>query len=153
MGTDTPNILSRETTFLMGILKKCLPVEKDPIGQTNTQFNHILIPVSDQADQLLSTEGVFSHSVPSMEGVFCHSVMSVEEKLPCHSVLSMEGGSQMNCASISDMAESQETQISSNSGSNNPSLSIADLPLRWKLHLHIQTSSKVLVNFQEILTS
>ena len=24
MGTDTPNILSRETTFLMGILKKCL---------------------------------------------------------------------------------------------------------------------------------
>ena len=31
MGTDTPNILSRETTFLMGILKKCLPVEKVPI--------------------------------------------------------------------------------------------------------------------------
>ena len=50
MGTDTPNILSRETTFLMGILKKCLPVEKVPIGQTNTQSNHIPIPVSDQAD-------------------------------------------------------------------------------------------------------
>ena len=33
MGTDTPNILSRETTFLMGILKKCLPVEKVPINQ------------------------------------------------------------------------------------------------------------------------
>ena len=28
MGIDTPNILSRETTFLMGILKKCLSVEK-----------------------------------------------------------------------------------------------------------------------------
>ena len=50
MGTDTPNILSRETTFLMGILKKCLPVEKVPIEQTNTQSNHIPIPVSDQAD-------------------------------------------------------------------------------------------------------
>ena len=35
----------------------------------------------------------------------------------------------MNCASISEMAESQETQISSNSGSNYPSLSITDLPL------------------------
>ena len=35
MGTDTPNILSRETTFLMGILKKCLPVEKVPIEKTN----------------------------------------------------------------------------------------------------------------------
>ena len=35
----------------------------------------------------------------------------------------------MNCASISETVESQETQISSNSGSNKPSLSIADLPL------------------------
>ena len=74
-------------------------------------------------------EGVFNHSVPSTEGVFCHSVTSAEEKLPCHSVPSMEGASQMNCASISETAESQETQISLNSGSNNPSLSIADLPL------------------------
>ena len=82
MGTDTPNILSRETTFLMGILKKCLLVEKVPIGQTNTQSNHTSIPVSDQADQLPSMEGVFSHSVSSMEGVFCHSVTSAEEKLP-----------------------------------------------------------------------
>ena len=129
MGTDTPNILSRETTFFMGILEKCLPVEKVPIEQTNTQSNHIPIPVSDQADRLPSTEGVLSHSVMSMEGVFCHSVMSAEENLPCNSVLSMEGGSEMNCASMSETVESQETQISSNSGSNNPSLSIADLPL------------------------
>ena len=35
MGTDTPNILSRETTFLMGILKKCLAVEKVPIEQVD----------------------------------------------------------------------------------------------------------------------
>ena len=35
----------------------------------------------------------------------------------------------MNCASISEMVESQETPISSKCGSNNPSLSITDLPL------------------------
>ena len=93
------------------------------------QSNHIPISVSDQADQLLSMEVSFSHSVPSTGGVFCHSDTSVEENLPCNSVPSMEGGSQMNCASISEMVESQESQISLNSGSNNPSLSIAVLPL------------------------
>ena len=93
------------------------------------QNDHIPIPVSDQEDRLQSMEVAFDHSVPSTEGVFCHSFKSVEENLPCHSVLSMEGGSQMNCASISEMAESQGTQISLNSGSNNHSLSIADLPL------------------------
>ena len=112
----------------MGIHNKCYPVEKVPIEQ-NTQSNHIPISVSDQADQLPSTEIAFSHSVPSTEGVFCHSDMSVEDNLPCHSVLSMEGGSQMNCASISETVESQESQISLNSGFNNHSLSIADLPL------------------------
>ena len=30
MGIETPNLLSRETTFLMGILKKCLSVETAP---------------------------------------------------------------------------------------------------------------------------
>ena len=168
MGTDTPNILTRETTFLMGILKKCLPVEKVSIEQAPTQSNHIPISISDQTDQLPSmeeafshsvpsTEGVFSHSVPSMEGVFCHSVTSAEENLPCHPVPSTEEGSQMNCASISEMAESPEspeTQISSNSDSNKPSLSVVDLPLtqeRWNLRM--QTSSRVLVNFQENPTS
>ena len=74
-------------------------------------------------------EETLSHSVPSTEGVFSHSDMSAEENLPCHSVPSMEEGSQMNCASISEMAESPKAQISSNSGSNNHSLSITDLPL------------------------
>ena len=143
MGTDTPNILSRETTFLMGILKKCLPVEKVPIKQTNHTPNSI----ADQTEQLPSTEEAFRHSVPSTEGVFCHSVTSAvpsmegvfrhsvmsavpsTEDVFCHSVTSTEEGSQMNCASISKTAESPETQISSNSGSNKPSLSVVDLPL------------------------
>ena len=75
MGTDTPNILSRETTFLMGILKKCLPVEKVSIEQTN----HTPKSISDCTE-------AFRHSVLSTEGVFCHSVMSAvsfcKKKLP-----------------------------------------------------------------------
>ena len=54
----------------------------------------------------MSTEGVFSHSVPSTE----------------------DSRSQMNCASISNMAESPDSS-SDLVGSNNHSLSIADLPL------------------------
>ena len=132
MGTDTPNILSREATFLMGILKNCLPVEKVPIKQSN----HTPIYVSDPTEQLPSMEEAFSHSILSTEGVFRHSVTSAVlfmEGVFCHSVTSVvpstEEGSQMNCACISKMAESPEIQISLNSGSNKPSLSVVDLPL------------------------
>ena len=78
MGIDTPNLLSRETTFLMGILKKCLSVEKTPNEPNNQIFP---IPVSGhsvplteedplmpvEADPITSREGVFSHSVTSTE--------------------------------------------------------------------------------------
>ena len=76
MGIDTPNVLSRETTFLMGILKKCLPVEKAPIKQVTpqrvqeTNANNS-VSVSDP------TPGHSRHSLSSTEGVFCHSDMSV----------------------------------------------------------------------------
>ena len=52
-----------------------------------------------------------------MEGVFGHSVPSTEDR------------SQMNCASISDMAETPDSSSNRVSGLNNHSLSIADLPL------------------------
>ena len=139
MGIETPNLLSRETTFLMAILKKCLSVEKAP-NEPNNQISstsvseHPLLPTEGvfghsvpltEEDPLTSTEGVFSHSVPlteedpltSMEGVFGHSVPSTEDR------------SQMNCASISDMAETPDSSSNRVSGSNNHSLSIADLPL------------------------
>ena len=109
MGIDTPNLLSRETTFLMGILKKCLSVEKTP-NEPNDQISptsvsgHSVPPM--EKDPLTSTEGVFSHSVPSTED-----------------------RSQMNCASISNTAESPDSSSDRVVGSNNPSLSIADLPL------------------------
>ena len=136
MGIETPNLLSRETTFLMGILKKCLSVEKTP-NEPNNQISSL--PVSGhsvppteadplkpaEADPLASTEGVFSHSVLSTEGVSCHSVLLTEE----NPLTSTEERSQMNCASISDTADSSDSSSVRVVGSNNHSLSITDLPL------------------------
>ena len=119
MGIDTPNLLSRETTFLMGILKKCLSVEKtpeEPNNQISTPVSGHSVPLMEE-DPLTSTEGVFSHSLTSTEGVSSHSVLSTEDR------------SQMNCASIPNTAESPESSSDLVVGSNNPSLSIADLPL------------------------
>ena len=136
MGIDTPNLLSRETTFLMGILKKCLSVEKTP-DEPNNQISsipvsgHSVPPTEEdpltpaEGDPLTSTEGVFSHSVPSTEGVFCHSVPPTE----ADPLMSMEHRSQMNCASISDTAETSDSSSDRVVGSNYHSLSIADLPL------------------------
>ena len=129
MGIDTPNLLSRETTFLRGILKKCLSVEKtpkEPNNQTSFPVSGHSVPLAEE-DPLTSTEGESSHSVPpveedpltSTEGVFSHSVPSMEE----------DSRSQMNCANTPDTAESPESSSNRVVGSNNPSLSIADLPL------------------------
>ena len=128
MGIDTPNLLSRETTFLMGILKKCLSVEKAPnepnnqISSTSVSGHSVLLT---EESSLVSTEGVFCHSVMSTEGVFSHSVLPTEED----PLTSTEDRSQMNCASISNMAESPESSSDRVAGSNNHSLSITDLPL------------------------
>ena len=125
MGIDTPNLLSRETTFLMGILKKCLSVEKAPNGSGNVP-NNVQNPSLSIPDP---TPGHSGHSVMSTEGVFCHSVLPAEENTPCHSLTSTEDRSQMNCASISDTAESPESAPNSVSGLNNHSCSIVHLPL------------------------
>ena len=133
MGIETPNLLSRETTFLMGILKKCLSVEKTQ-NEPNDQISSL--PVSGhsvppteadpltpaEADPLASTEGVFSHSVPPTEAV----PLASTEAAP---LTSTEERSQMNCASISDTADSSDSSSDRVVGSNNHSLSIADLPL------------------------
>ena len=81
MGIDTPNVLSRETTFLMGILKKCLPVEKVPIEEIHPQ---VVQEIDANNSILISdpTPGHSGHSVPSTEGVFCHSVLPTEEESP-----------------------------------------------------------------------
>ena len=137
MGIETPNLLSRETTFLMGILKKCLSVKKTQ-NEPNNQISslpvsgHSVLPMEAdpltpaEADPLASTEGVFSHSVTSTEGVFGHSVPPTEAD-PLAST--EEERSQMNCASISDTAETPDSSSDNVVGSNNHSLSITDLPL------------------------
>ena len=129
MGIDTPNLLSRETTFLMGILKKCLSVRKAPTEHDSMQNGTANNVQKSSLSVPNPTPGHSRHSVPSTEGVFCHLATSAEKNSPYHSVPSMEERSQMNCASISDMAESPETPNSSNSGSTKPSLSVVDLPL------------------------
>ena len=133
MGIETPNLLSRETTFLMGIPKKCLSVEKTQ-NEPNDQIpslsvsGHSVPPTEAgpltpaeadpltpaEADPLASTEGVFGHSVPLTETA---PLTSTEER------------SQMNCASISDTAETPDSSSVRVVGSNNHSLSITDLPL------------------------
>ena len=136
MGIETPNLLFRETTFLVGILKKCLSVEKtqnvpnDQISSLPVSGHSVPPTEADpltpaEADPLASMEGVFSHSVTSTEGVSCHSVLLTEED----PLMSMEERSQMNCASISDTADSSDSSSDRVVGSNNHSLSIADLPL------------------------
>ena len=146
MGIETPNLLSRETTFLMGILKKCLSVEKTQ-NEPNNQISSLpvsghsvppteadpLTPVEAdpltpaEADPLTSMEGVFSHSVMSTEGVFGHSVPPMEaDPVP---LTSTKERSQMNCASTPDTADSSDSSSDRVVGSNNHSLSIADLPL------------------------
>ena len=122
MGIETPNLLSRETTFLMGILKKCLSVEKtqnepnDQISSLSVSGHSVLPTEADpltpaEADPLASTEGVFGHSV------------LLTETAP----LTSTDRSQMNCASISDTAETPDSSSARVVGSNNHSLSITDL--------------------------
>ena len=140
MGIETPNLLSRETTFLMGILKKCLSVEKTQ-NEPNNQISSL--SVSDHS--VPSTEATPEAApVPLTEGASCHSVPSTEaapvpltEDVSCHSVpltetaplTSTEEKSQMNCASISDTAKTPGSSSVRVAGSNNHSLSITDLPL------------------------
>ena len=144
MGIETPNLLSRETTFLISILKKCLSVEKTQ-NVPNDQISslpvsgHSVLPTVE--DPLTSMEGGSCHSVlpteadpltstvedplTSTEGGSCHSVLPTEADL----LTSAEDRSQMNCASISDTAESPDSSSDHLVGSNYHSLSIADLPL------------------------
>ena len=146
MGIEIPNLLSRETTFLMGILKKCLSVEQTQ-NEPNNQISslpvsgHPVLPTEaapvppTEAAPVPLTEGASCHSVPPTEaapvplteGVSCHSV-PLTETAPLTSTEEQER-SQMNCASISDTAKTPDSSSVRVVGSNNHSLSITDLPL------------------------
>ena len=145
MGIETPNLLSRETTFLMGILKKCLSVEKTQ-NEPNNQISSLSVSdhsvpsteATPEAAPVPLTEGASCHSVPpteaapvplteaapltSTEGVSCHSVPLMETA----PLTSTEERSQMNCASISDTTKTPGSPSVRVVGSNNHSLSITD---------------------------
>ena len=128
----------------MGILKKCLSVEKTQ-KEPNNQISSLSVSghsvPSTEAAPVPLTEGASCHSVPpteaapvppteatplaSTEGVSCHSVQ-LTETAP---ITSTEEGSQMNCASITDTAETSDSSSVRVVGSNNHSLSVTDLPL------------------------
>ena len=114
-----------------GLLKEYQPKSMHVLSVSGPTPGHSVPPAEE--DPLMSTEGVFSHSVPlteensvmSTEGVFSHSVPLMKK----NSLTSTEDRSQMNCASISNTAKYPESSSDRVVGSNNPSLSITDLPL------------------------
>ena len=151
MGTDASNLLSRETTFLMGILKKCLSVEASKLPSSDTPFSYI--PSLDNPSQ--DMKGASSHSVSSTEMI---PLIAGSNQLPSSDNPSRDMGSitEMNSTSISQMTNadnvsgqnvsrqsvSGQSSISgqsflgqssvpgqSVSGQTKPSLSIIDLPL------------------------
>ena len=165
MGADTPNILSRETTFIMGILKKCFVTEKvqdasnslisGPTADERTDpstegvFCHSAPPTEDPSTEGVfchsapptegtSTEGVFSNSVPSTEAVFCHSNPLTEASL------NFAGSSQ-----TTDQLDTQILQFHKVVAPINHHFLFQIYPslkIRWNLPM--QTCSKVLANSQ-----
>ena len=159
MGIDTPNLLSRETTFLMGILKKCLSVEAPRLPSSDISFPDISSsnsPSSDNTSQ--NMKGASSHSVSSTE----ISLIAGSNQLPSSENPSrdMEGitvpPTEMNSTSTSQMTNTDnvlgqsvagqnvlgQSSVSGQSvlgqsgvsgqcvsGQTKPSLSIVDLPL------------------------
>ena len=134
MNENTPNILSRETTFLMGILKKCFVTEKVSIEQ-NTQNSTLVSDPTAARDASPSTEGVFCHSVPPAKATVQHPSMEVAkntsdpstEAVFCHSVAPAEATVQQPSTEVAEnTSEAVQMNVAS---ANKPSLSITDLPL------------------------
>ena len=100
------------------------PTARDTNLSTEGVFSHSVpsaqVPVQDP-----STEEVFSHSNPSTEAVFCHSVTPAEENSENSPNLPTETA-QMHVASGQNI---QNSPVSSDKGSNKQSRSITDLRL------------------------
>ena len=139
MNENTPNILSRETTFLMGILKKSFVTEKVSIEQ-NTQNSTLVSDPSTTGDANPSTEGVFCHSVPPARATVQHpSTEDAKKNLSteaviCHSDMPAEATVQHPSTEVAKNTSDPSTEavqmnVASTNSPNKPSLSITDLPL------------------------
>ena len=141
MNENTPNILSRDTTFVMGILKKCFVTEKVSIEQ-NTQISTLVSDPTATGDANPSMEGVFCHSVPparvavqhpSTEGAKNTSDPSTEAVI-CHSDTPAGATVQHPSTGVAKYTSDPSTEaaqmnVASTNSPNKPSLSISDLPL------------------------
>ena len=147
MGIETPNLLSRETTFLMGILKKCLSVETTQ-NEPNNQISSLPVSghsVSAHGKQIHLRQRKQIHLRPRKEYLAIQfrprkqlqmlqirprkKYFAIQFPLTEENPLTSTDRSQMNCASISDTAETSDSSSVRVVGSNNHSLSITDLPL------------------------
>ena len=158
MGIDTPNLLSRETTFLMGILKKCLMVETPKLPSSDIPSSDIpssVIPSSDNTSQNIkgasnhSSSGITSliagsNQLPSsdnpsrdMEGITVPPTemnsTSTSQTTNTDNVSgqSVAGQNVLGQSSVSGQSVLGQSGVSgqSVSGQTKPSLSIVDLPL------------------------
>ena len=130
MGTDTPNLLSRETTFLKGILKKCLVVETPKLPSSDIPSSYIPssdIPCSENPS--LDMRGTSSHSstetIPLIAGL---------NQLPSSENLSQDKkytGNVSRQSSVSGQSVLGQSSVPGQnvSGQTKSSLSIVDLPL------------------------
>ena len=154
MGTDTPNLLSRETTFLIGILKKCLVVKTPKLPSPDSPSSDT--PSSENPSQ--DMKGASSHSVSSteisliaglnqllssenpprdMEGItvppteIYSSSVSRTTDVDNVSGQSVSGQSVLGQSSVSGQSVLGQSSVpgQSVSGQTKPSLSIVDLPL------------------------
>ena len=98
-GSRQTNVLSGETTFIMGILKKGFMVQEVPPSEQNN---------SNSASGTHQNPGFSNIELPSMEAV---------------------NQSQNNSLGNFQMKQAEEAQISINAGSKLPSLNTENLPL------------------------
>ena len=144
MGIDTPNLLSRETTFLMGILKKCLVVKTPKLPSSDIPSSYIpspVIPSPENPSQ--DMRDASSHSSSEIISLIAGSNQLPSSENPSRDV---EGitvpPAEMNSTSTSQMTNTDSRSVSgqsvlgqsgvsgqSVSGQTKPSLSIVDLPL------------------------
>ena len=128
MNENTPNILSRDTTFLMGILKKCFVIEKVSIEQ-NTQNSTLVSDPTATRDANPSTEGVICHSVPPAKAAVQHPSTEDAQQDPSSEATVQHPSTEVAKYTSDPSTEAVQMNVASTNSSNKPSLSISDLPL------------------------
>ena len=140
MGIDTPNLLSRETTFLMGILKKCLVVETPKLPSSYIPSSDIPSSENPSQDkksiavpptnQLPSSENP-SRDIGSITEMNSTSISQMTDADNISGQSSVSGQSVLGQSSVSGQSVLGQSSVPGQnvSGQTKSSLSIVDLPL------------------------